>query len=115
MWAFGQDVKKLHAKIGPFYGSQNIRNELYSRGYPVGHDRVRISIWIMKRRFFLNNITSKKLDGVSTFSGLDQGRWTDYIIIHYEINGLRIKSQLLKSCQCTMALQPGVVQKNEII
>jgi putative transposase len=35
-----RQIDEIHL-LYPFYGSRNIRNELWSRGYPVGRDKVR--------------------------------------------------------------------------
>ena len=35
-----RQIDKIHLMY-PFYGSRNIRNELWARGYDVGRDRVR--------------------------------------------------------------------------
>jgi len=35
-----RQIDEIHLNY-PFYGSRNIRNELYSRGYAVGRDKVR--------------------------------------------------------------------------
>jgi putative transposase len=35
-----RQIDRIHL-LYPFYGSRNIRNELWARGYDVGRDRVR--------------------------------------------------------------------------
>jgi len=37
---FMRQIDRIHL-LYPFYGSRNIRNELWARGYDVGRDRVR--------------------------------------------------------------------------
>ncbi|PKN65795.1 MAG: hypothetical protein CVU54_18520 [Deltaproteobacteria bacterium HGW-Deltaproteobacteria-12] len=41
-----RQIDEIHM-LYPFYGSRNIRNELWSRGYNVGRDKVRRLMWRM--------------------------------------------------------------------